>query len=143
MANKNSGTGLKRKVSHKMFFSVLSIAIVLAAIPLTVRFSQMEQNTQQEAAAKKLCPDKYGNTYGNCYDVTKYNCSTGFQTRQCYGGQNVQCCNGKVTVKKKKNCSDNNGTCIDINKYDCTISMNNLCPGGSNIKCCVGNYFRK
>lgn len=132
---KQSKNSLPLKGLPKVF-AVATIIFLVFAIGVTVWMSQQQQNIQQEAASSSC--QRMG---GTCKDVIRDNCTGRFVKGLCPGSSRIQCCLKKAPPKK--NCSSVNGTCIDTNKYRCTISVKGLCPGGNNIICCTGNYFKK
>ncbi len=51
-------------------------------------------------------------------------------------------CGGTTTTGSK--CATNGGTCIDVNKQNCsTPTATGQCPGASNIRCCSGTVTNK
>lgn len=138
---KNNSINLLKGITGSKLAKLIAVLFILVAIPVTVLMSQNQQNVQQEAAAVS-CPDKYGNTYGNCYNKTLYNCSTSWVKNLCPGSSSVQCCKGgtvtpkSATTTTKKGCA---GRCEDVNLNTCSVSWKQgLCNGGTNIRCCTG-----
>jgi len=144
----------QKRISHKVSFSILVLAIILAAIPLTVLMSQRQQSTEQHAStAKTPCPDRYGNAYGNCANVNLVNCSTAYVQNQCPGASYIQCCPGTLTFKPitttttRPTCAGMRGSCqIEYGKgaYHCYGAwISGYCPGS--LVCCVpeGNLLKR
>lgn len=92
MANKKPkfGISLSTRISHAKFFGILTIAVVLAAIPLTVRLSQMQQNTQQHAsvATSSACTA----LKGACINVFSQICNGTTKSGLCPGPASILCC---------------------------------------------------
>ncbi|OGH09822.1 MAG: hypothetical protein A2152_00725 [Candidatus Levybacteria bacterium RBG_16_35_6] len=136
MAKKKStgSINLLKGIQGSKLAALVTVLVILFAIPLTVVVTRQQQQTKQEAATYKVpCPDKYGNAYGNCYDKNIYSCSTGFISKQCYGKSNIQCCQGKVTKKSTgQSCANEGGTCQPTCKG---TYKTGLCPEGS--ICCL------
>jgi len=125
---KDNSINLLKGITGSKLAKLVVVLFILAAIPLTVLMSQKQQNTRQEAATA-TCPDRYGNTYGGCFDTTKYACSQSFLSGRCYGGTNIKCCQGTAIYR-----------CVDVNKYICSggYFQTGKCSGGYNIKYCTG-----
>jgi len=140
--SKNNSINLLKGITGSKLAKLLTIAAIVLAIPLTVFMSQKQQNTEQEAASS--CAAKGGSCINTEFTNVVSRClknGGSIQSNLCPGKSNIKCCVPAKTTAKT--CSDYNGKCLDLNKYNCTITMSNLCPGKSNIKCCVGNYYPK
>ena len=123
---------LLKGIQGSKLAALVTVLVILLAIPLTVVMNQRQQQTKQEAATVP-CPDKYGNAYGGCFDKTKYVCSKAYISDLCYGGSSIKCCQASlITFNRNK--------CVDVNSYMCNNGsfMIGYCQGGSNIRYCTG-----
>ncbi|MCL4354011.1 hypothetical protein M1349_00895 [Patescibacteria group bacterium] len=125
---KNNSINLLKGITGSRLAKIIVVIAIVLTIPVTVLMSQKQQTTQQEAATA-TCPDRYGNTYGGCFDTTKYACSQSFLSGRCYGATNIKCCQATAISR-----------CVDVNKYICSggYFQTGKCSGGYNIKYCTG-----
>lgn len=144
---KTPSINLLRGIKGSKLAALVTLAIILLAVPLTVINVQKQQQTQHEAANR--CVSAGGSCINTDFSNVVSRCLKSGKkivSGLCPGPANIKCClypTPTPKTKVKKTCGDLKGRCLDLNKYRCNVTVSGLCPGGSNIKCCVGNYWRK
>jgi hypothetical protein len=147
-ANKNKGINLLKGITGSQLAKMIAIIVILLAIPLTINSVRNQTNTQQNAATN-YCQQMGGSCIDTNFQNNVTRCTSSGKKivgGLCPGAANIQCCINPAnitTTTTKRTCTSIKGTCLDLNKYWCTVSVGGLCNGGSNIKCCTGNYGKK
>jgi len=146
----------QKRISHKISFSILVLAIILAAIPLTVVMSGRQQNSQQDASTMYPCgrcstsagyigcwaswtesSPTCGRTPGDIFTSPVYSC-------------NDSRCVAKATPVPTKTtvpCPDRYGNayggCYDKTMYSCSTGfISGRCLGSASIQCCQGTITK-
>jgi hypothetical protein len=144
----------QKKVGHKLAYSIIVLVALLILVFVTVYMSQFQQNTQQHAATTSCLEVYYAHLDEGCTCGavgSQKSCPTNKLVVGLYDGSGKaclkDCCCSKCAAVKVQ------GTCADINKYDCLHIdgptpvagsgkwYSGLCPGASNIQCCSGILY--